>query len=217
MKIGTQIGMIYMISLFSAPSAVYLHEEKAMRVIGGRAKGRKLKQAPGDTTRPIMDRVKENLFNILGPGVIGTRWLDLFAGTGAVGIEAVSRGAVEVVFTDVAWQAIRTIKQNVSHTGFTAESEIIKIDAFRYLRQPPPRPFDVIYVAPPQYEGLWSRALCEIDARPAALLRPEGIAIVQIDPREEEPISLEYLFRYDRRRYGNTQLDFYAWERGEGD
>lgn len=187
-----------------------------MRVIGGRAKGRKLKQVPGDTTRPIMDRVKENLFNILGPGVIGTRWLDLFAGTGAVGIEAISRGAVEVVFTDVSWQAIRTIKQNVSDTGFTAESEIIKIDAFRYLRQPPPRPFDVIYVAPPQYKGLWSQALREIDARPAALLRPEGIVIVQIDPREDEPVSLERLFRYDRRQYGNTQLDFYAWEGGEG-
>lgn len=183
-----------------------------MRVISGRAKGRKLKQVPGDTTRPIMDRVKENLFNILGPSVIGTHWLDLFAGTGAVGIEAISRGAAEVVFTDVAWQAIRTIKHNVHHTGFTAESKIIKIDAFRYLRQPPARPFDVIYVAPPQYKGLWAGALQEIDARPAALLRPEGIVIVQIDPREDGPLSLTHLFRYDRRRYGNTQLDFYAWE-----
>lgn len=183
-----------------------------MRVISGRAKGRKLKQVPGDITRPIMDRVKENLFNILGPQVAGTRWLDLFAGTGAVGIEAISRGAAEVVFSDAAWQAIRTIKHNVRHTGFTAESEIIKTDAFRYLQGPPSRPFDVIYVAPPQYKGLWARALREIDARPAALLRPAGVVIVQIDPREEEPLSLTHLFRYDRRQYGNTQLDFYAWE-----
>ncbi|MCB0000833.1 MAG: RsmD family RNA methyltransferase, partial [Anaerolineales bacterium] len=69
-----------------------------IRVISGRAKGRKLKKVPGDTTRPIMDRVKENLFNILGPDVVGSPWLDSFAGTGQVGIEALSRGSVGVVF-----------------------------------------------------------------------------------------------------------------------
>ena len=85
------------------------------RVISGKARGKRLKLVPGDTTRPIMDRVKENLFNILGV-VNGTRWLDLFAGTGQVGIEALSRGAAEVIFIDKARAAIQTIRDNLAHT-----------------------------------------------------------------------------------------------------
>ncbi len=71
-----------------------------MRVISGKARGHRLKRVPGDSTRPITDRVKENLFNILGDWVIGTNWLDLFAGTGQVGIEAISRGAKHAIFVD---------------------------------------------------------------------------------------------------------------------
>ncbi|HNS38872.1 MAG TPA: RsmD family RNA methyltransferase, partial [Promineifilum sp.] len=85
------------------------------RVISGKAKGRRLKLVPGDTTRPIMDRVKESLFNILGD-IQGTRWLDLYAGTGQVGIEALSRGAAAVVFIDKARAAIQTIRDNLNHT-----------------------------------------------------------------------------------------------------
>ena len=87
-----------------------------MRVISGRAKGSRLKKVPGDTTRPIMDRVKESLFNILGNDVRDARWLDLFAGTGQVGIEALSRGASEVVFVDKVRPAILTIQDNLKHT-----------------------------------------------------------------------------------------------------
>jgi 16S rRNA (guanine(966)-N(2))-methyltransferase RsmD len=87
-----------------------------MRVIGGKAKGRRLKRVPGDTTRPVMDRVKESLFNILGD-VSGERWLDLFAGTGQVGIEALSRGAAEVVFVDKVRPAILTIQATAYPVG----------------------------------------------------------------------------------------------------
>ena len=85
------------------------------RVIAGKAKGRRLKLVPGDTTRPIMDRVKESLFNILGD-VAGTHWLDLFAGTGQVGIEALSRGAATVVFIDSARAAVQTVRDNLATT-----------------------------------------------------------------------------------------------------
>jgi 16S rRNA (guanine966-N2)-methyltransferase len=85
------------------------------RVISGKARGKRLKLVPGDTTRPIMDRVKESLFNILGV-VSGTRWLDLFAGTGQVGIEALSRGAAAVVFVDSGRAAVQTVRDNLAFT-----------------------------------------------------------------------------------------------------
>ena len=182
-----------------------------MRVISGKAKGRKLKRVPGDSTRPIMDRVKENLFNILGD-VSGERWLDLFAGTGQVGIEALSRGAAEVVFVDKARPAIRTIKANLQATGLAAGADVWQMDAFAYLRQGGIRPFHLIYVAPPQYLGLWEEAMAALDVRPSAWLTPRGIVVVQIDPKEYRELSLQNLTLYQSRRYGNTRLDFY--ERG---
>ncbi len=180
-----------------------------MRVIAGRAKGRKLKKVPGDTTRPIMDRVKENLFNILGHDVVGTRWLDLFAGTGQVGIEALSRGAQEVVFVDNAFAAIRTIKENLQQTGLGAGAQVVQSDAFAYLQREQARQFDVLYVAPPQYKEIWAEVMAVVEERPLSFLTPSGIVIVQIDPKEYRDLSLKTLSLYDQRKYGNTQLDFY--------
>ncbi|RMH01574.1 MAG: 16S rRNA (guanine(966)-N(2))-methyltransferase RsmD [Chloroflexi bacterium] len=182
-----------------------------MRVISGRAKGRKLKKVPGDTTRPIMDRVKESLFNILaGTGYItDTRWLDLFAGTGQVGIEALSRGAREAIFLDTARAAVRTIQDNLRHTGLQREAQVLQADAFAYLRQYVGEPFDVIYVAPPQYKGLWAEVMTLLDERPFHYLSPHGIVVVQIDPKEFQELPLRQFHLYDKRRYGNTLLCFY--------
>lgn len=180
-----------------------------MRVISGRAKGRKLKRVPGDTTRPIMDRVKENLFNIIGPDVVGQTWLDLFAGTGQVGIEALSRGAAGVTFLDSARPAIQTIRDNLATTGLEAGAIVIQTDAFAYLRERMRLPVDVIFIAPPQYHQLWRDALIIIDGDPARYLTPGGQAIVQIDPREVEALPLTHLALVDERRYGNTWLGFY--------
>ena len=180
-----------------------------MRVISGSAKGRKLKKVPGDSTRPIMDRVKENLFNILGSWVSGTRWLDLFAGTGQVGIEALSRGAVEVVFVDMVRAAIKTIDANLQHTKLTAGTEIVQTDAFTYLDRQGIRPCVVIYFSPPQYKGIWRDVMKVLDERPSTHLTPVGIVIVQIDPKEYEALDLKNLTLYQQRRYGSTQLCFY--------
>lgn len=180
-----------------------------MRVISGKAKGVRLKRVPGDSTRPIMDRVKENLFNLLGD-VFEERWLDLFAGTGQVGIEALSRGAAEVVFIDKVWPAIKTIQENLQATKLTARATVLQTDAFAYLRQNK-RPFHLIYVAPPQYAGLWLDVLHLIDDNPAANLSENGVVVVQIDPKEEEETILNHLKLYDGRRYGNTLLNFYDW------
>lgn len=179
-----------------------------MRVISGLAKGRKLKRVPGDTTRPIMDRVKESLFNILGDELPGSRWLDLFAGTGQVGIEALSRGATEVVFIDAMRPAIMTIKENLAHTQLANGAEVVQTDAFAYLERPNLRPFDIIYVAPPQYQNIWLTVVEMVDKRPF-LLTPAGQVVVQIDPREFKELPLQALSLYDQRRYGNTMLCFY--------
>lgn len=178
------------------------------RVIAGKAKGRRLKLVPGDTTRPIMDRVKESLFNILGD-IGGTRWLDLFAGTGQVGIEALSRGASAVVFTDSARAAIQTIRDNLAYTRLSEGVTVQQTDAFRFLRETSVPPFDIIFVAPPQYKELWSAALTAIDAAADRYLTAEGQVVVQIDPREFRETPLQHLALSDKRRYGNTLLCFY--------
>lgn len=180
-----------------------------MRVIGGRARGHKLKLVPGDTTRPITDRVKENLFNILGDWVVGTRWLDLFAGTGQVGIEALSRGAQGAVFVDNARQAILTVKDNLEHTKLHGQADLRRQDAFDFLAQESAGQFDVIYIAPPQYKALWKRALRRVDERASKLLTEDGLVVVQIDPKEFQEIGLSVLRLGDQRTYGNTMLCFY--------
>lgn len=186
----------------------------SLRVISGTAKGRKLKLVPGDSTRPIMDRVKEALFNILGTGVRGATLLDLFAGTGSVGIEALSRGAERVVFIDNHWPAIRTIRENLAHTRLADRAEVLHGDAFAYLKRTPAEAFEYIFIAPPQYRGVWKEALLALDANPARIQR-DGVVIVQIDPVEREPIELQVLRLFDERIYGNTLLWFFERPGGE--
>ncbi len=182
-----------------------------MRVISGSARGSRLKRVPGDSTRPIMDRVKESLFNILGK-VNDEIWLDLFAGTGQVGIEALSRGAAEVVFIDKVRPAIKTIEANLQTTRLQQKGRVIQADAFDYLNRIAAEGngrFHLIYVAPPQYLTLWQKVMGVLDERPSAWLAPAGIVAVQIDPKEYEPLTLQNLALYDNRIYGNTQLCFY--------
>ena len=178
-----------------------------MRVIAGIARGIRLQAVPGTTTRPISDRVKEALFSILGESIVGARFLDLFAGTGSVGIEALSRGASEAVFVDCEARALTTIRVNLAHTRLEAGARLAHSDAFKYLGRRP-EPFDFVYVAPPQYRALWSRTLQAIDADPSCL-DPCGQVIVQVFPKEFEPIHLANLAMTDERRYGSTLLCFF--------
>jgi len=180
-----------------------------MRVITGMAKGRKLQMVPGDSTRPITDRAKEALFSILGNWVEGIRVLDLFGGTGAVGIECLSRGAAFAHFVDLNRKAVETIRANLRHCQLEANATVERGDSFAFLKSYRGDPFDLIYVAPPQYQGLWSQALLLIDERPE-LLSADGDVIVQIHPKEETPVALQSLREYDRRKYGSVLLLFYA-------
>ena len=180
-----------------------------LHVVAGSAKGRRLKDVPGDTTRPVTDMVKQALFNILGADVQESIWWDLFGGTGAIGIEALSRGAAFVRFSELNRLPIETIKANLVTTHFTAQAEIRRGDAFAMLAAPPDRLFDYIYVAPPQYKEMWSKALRTLDANPG-WLNPEGAwVVVQIHPREYQSLDLQNLEQFEERKYGSTLLLFY--------
>lgn len=180
----------------------------SLRVIAGRARGMRLKLVPGETTRPIMDKVKEALFSIIGTDILDAHFLDLFAGTGSVGIEALSRGAAYALLCDLEPNAIDTIRANLTATRLGDQADVRRVDAFTLLSAPPPRAFGFIYIAPPQYRGLWKQTLLALDASPTWL--PAGTrAIAQIAPEERETLSLTHLELSDERKYGSTLLLFF--------
>jgi 16S rRNA (guanine(966)-N(2))-methyltransferase RsmD len=178
------------------------------RVIAGTAKGRRLQMVPGGGTRPIGDRPKEALFNILSSVVRDSYFLDLFGGTGSVGIEALSRGAAQAVFLELSPLAIKTINENLELTNLREHAKVLKRDAFSFIENNREWNFDLVYVAPPQFHELWQKAVLKLDNF-HALLNPDAWVIVQIHPDEYSPLELEHLVEFDQRRYGNTLLVFY--------
>src|SRR5690242_3661685 len=153
-----------------------------MRVVTGEAKGRKLKAPKTTGTRPIIDRVKTALFDILSTRVEDARFLDLFAGTGSVGIEALSRGAASATFIEMSHSVLKLVRENLRITGLADRAETIHADAFKFLQthatvQPSADntkcEYDIIYVAPPQYHEMAARALAFLDSSP--LLAEAGL------------------------------------------
>lgn len=182
-----------------------------MRVISGSAKGRRLQSVPGNSTRPITDRVKESLFNIIGPDIRESTFLDMFAGTGSVGIEALSRGAASALFIDSDQKAIGTVRANLELTKLAGRAQVVRGDALSFLEGPVTSNYDYVYIAPPQYKGIWKTALELID-RQLDWLSVDAWVIVQIHHRESEPVDLNRLVEFDRRSYGSTTLIFYQEE-----
>lgn len=178
-----------------------------MRVVGGTARGTHLLSVPGDTTRPILDRVKTALFDILRPRIEGLRVLDAFAGSGSVGIEALSQGAAHCIFLDLARAAVETIRKNVASTHFEKQAEIRQTDAFSFIKNTS-KSFDLIYIAPPQYKGIWEEFVRAIAERPD-LVTDNGLVIVQIDPKEYTSLALETFAETRRAKYGSTVLIFF--------
>jgi 16S rRNA (guanine(966)-N(2))-methyltransferase RsmD len=188
-----------------------------MRVVGGSEKGKKLLVVPGRGTRPIMDRVKTSLFDILRPRLEGMAMLDLFAGSGSVGIEALSQGAGSCTFIDLGREAVATIRKNLAATRLSDRARVLQIDAFDFLKRTTDS-FDLIYVAPPQYKNLWAEAIRRIDERPELLRsapaqgdeeRPHGLVIAQIHPKEYHSLELVALHEIRQKTYGNTLLVFF--------
>ncbi len=180
-----------------------------MRVLGGQVRGRRLKPVPGETTRPPLARVRQALFNILQPVTPGSTWLDLFAGTGSYGIEAASRGAVEVVMVEVDPKAVAIIRENLAATGLGDRATVIRGDVFREIPRlaREGRRFDVIGVAPPYFRGLASRVLVLVDE--TGILAPDGCLYVQRHRTEELPARTSTLGPAKDYRYGETVLSFF--------
>ena len=195
-----------------------------MRVVTGEAKGRKLKAPKTAGTRPIIDRVKTALFDILSTRVEDARFLDLFAGTGSVGIEALSRGAAHATFIEMNHTVLKLVRENLKITGLGDRAETLQADAFKFLQSNAAqngnaqRVYDMIYVAPPQYHEMAARALAMLDSSP--LLAEDGLVIVQIHPKERSAVAsvpLTRLVLSDERKYGSTLLMFYETVSGQDD
>lgn len=177
------------------------------RIIAGSAKGIRLKSVPGSITRPITDRVKEALFNIIGSDIAGATFLDLYAGTGSVGLEALSRGATFSRFTEINSTVIKILNENILSCGFKDKSDVIRINALKYITSNPKTQFDYIFIAPPQYKNIWVQTLNLINLN-SHHCTSDCWVITQIDPLEYQDITLDAFIEIDRRRYGNTLLLF---------
>ena len=190
----------------------------AGRVIAGTARGRRL-VAPGDGTRPLADRVKQTLFAILEPDLRGAAFLDLCAGSGAAGIEALSRGAARATFVERDRRAATTIAENLFLTGLAGpNARIVRSDALAWLTGEAAEdgPFDLVFADPPYAEvGLLGRLLTTLGADTAGrLLRPRARVVAKHFWRDRPPAAAGLLASERDRRFGETGLTFYRREGG---
>jgi 16S rRNA (guanine966-N2)-methyltransferase len=180
-----------------------------LRVISGSAKGRKLKAPPGLNTRPITDMIKGALFNVWGTRVAGCTLLDLFAGSGSVGIEALSRGAQKVVFVDNSRAAVQVIKENLSNCRFDKMFTIYPNDVLSILTRLNRQGdrFDLVYIDPPfTMVKICAEVMSALDA--VDILAPDGIVVIRTQRRKEMP-DLEHLHKYRQSNYGDSSLHYY--------
>ncbi len=182
-----------------------------MRIVGGSLGGRRLKAPAGQHTRPTSDRVREALFNILGPPPPGARVLDPFAGAGSLGLEALSRGASELIAIDSARTAIRCIRDNVASLGVDAATRVHQGDALRIVAKLS-GPFHWIFVDPPYRTDLAAAMLEALGA--SDLVADDGVVVVEHDRRDAPGEAYGCLKRTDLRRYGDTELSFYRLAKG---
>lgn len=184
-----------------------------MRVIAGSAKGIRLECGRDSRVRPTLDRVREALFNILGPRMEGCRFLDLFAGTGANGIEALSRGAEYAVFVDNHPESLRLIRANLKRARCETGFNCLRLPLPEGLRRlsPASGPFDVVFADPPR---AFERIPDVLEALSClALLEKNGVAVVEHDAKASMPEETGQLTLNRREQYGRSALSFYVPER----
>ena len=177
-----------------------------MRIVGGNLRGRVLRAPAGAATRPTSEKVREALFNILG-SVAGDHVLDLFAGSGALGLEALSRGAAHATFVDLARPALIAIRGNLRELGLADRATVVPGDAVASAaRLPPAPPWRLVFVDPPYRSDLATRAVVALrDDQLAA----DAVVVIEHDRRNAPPDALGSLLRTDQRRYGDTLISFY--------
>ncbi|MEC2304808.1 MULTISPECIES: 16S rRNA (guanine(966)-N(2))-methyltransferase RsmD [Heyndrickxia] len=181
-----------------------------MRVISGSQKGTVLKAVPGMGTRPTTDKVKEAIFNMIGPYFEKGLGLDLYAGSGGLGIEALSRGMEKVIFVDKEIQALQTVRANLEKCDFLGRSEVYRNDAGRALKVLAKRglAFDTVFLDPPYKKQKLTAMLEFISAN--GLLRENGYAVCEHDAGLTLPEKAGNLFTYKTAQYGITGITIYT-------
>ncbi|MFI5314908.1 MAG: 16S rRNA (guanine(966)-N(2))-methyltransferase RsmD [Myxococcota bacterium] len=183
-----------------------------MRVVAGDRRGRRLSSAPGREIRPTSERARAGLFDWLGPRVVGARVLDLFAGTGALGIEALSRGASDAVFVDRSRGALRVLRRNLAELALAERARVVERDLTRGLGAlgAGKARFDLVFADPP-YDGEWLARLLGCEALPQ-LLNPDAVVIAERSARGAAAPETARLRLRGGKRYGETAFDWYENE-----
>lgn len=189
-----------------------LVEYITMRIIGGEARGRTIKAPQGMATRPMRDFVREAVFSILGRSVEGARVLDLFAGSGSLGLEALSRGAKEAVFVDFGREPIKIIQENLDKLGMSVRAKIVKAEVLDYLRKAcgGESRFDLIFIDPPfRIDLKYRQDMLQLIAE-GGFLAPSAVVIIEAPLRSEPPRSPAGMRFAERRKYGEAAVDVYV-------
>ncbi|WP_213618705.1 16S rRNA (guanine(966)-N(2))-methyltransferase RsmD [Paenibacillus sp. J22TS3] len=182
-----------------------------MRVISGTAKGRPLKAVPGTGTRPTTDKVKEAIFSMIGPYFDGGKVLDLFAGTGGLGIEALSRGMDRAVFIDLEYKSLEVVKANLKATGLENQAEVYKNDAERALKALAKREaaFDLVFLDPPYRLKSGDKLMGKMDE--LGLLEDEATIVLEYESSFEYPEHFGKFNRLRKAEYGETAVSVYKY------
>lgn len=182
-----------------------------MRIIAGIAKGKKILPPEGMGTRPTLDRVKENIFNMIQFRVYGTKAIDVFAGTGSLGLEAVSRGAKECYLVDMGEKSFSLLKQNVKSLNFEDKCTCLNMDSYEALKMLASKGmiFDLIFIDPPYLREMIPPAMQIVDDN--NLLNRDGLIVSKIDSSEEIYQGTDNIKLTDYRKYGNTTVCFYEY------
>jgi len=181
-----------------------------MRIIAGTYRGRKIDFPKTPDIRPTQDRIREALFNVIAPDIEGRKVLDLFAGSGSLGIEALSRGAKKVTFVDNNLKCIKIIKKNLEGIGITAEAEVYKQDAFKAIERlsASGASFDIVFIDPPYYKDLAKKALIKLTHY--VILSHNNIIVVEHYKKDALPEDLKGMALKKQKRFGDIFLSFYV-------
>lgn len=186
-----------------------------MRIIAGEFRGRLIKPPKSDATRPITDRVKQSVFDILTPILDGAVVYDCFAGTGSMGLESLSRGAKQAVFFEAERSAVALLRENIQALDVMQRSQIVRRDLFRYFAGSVPEgPATLIFLDPPyRFLREQPKALCGVaEAFAAKFLAPGGVVVFRHDAADQ--LELPPLRRYDQRTYGSMAVEFLTTANG---
>ena len=186
-----------------------------MRIIGGRLSGRSLVEPTPQMKRflrPMREAVRAALFDVLSDFVLHARFLDLFAGTGSIGLEALSRGAQSCVFVDISEQACQIIRENIKNLGLEKHARVYHLDVLQAIelfdRQG--EKFDLVFIGPPYGKGLAQKTLAHLTRY--SILSPGALVVTEIFKKEKIQTEYGLLKSFDERTYGDNRLWFYRWE-----